>query len=139
MTEDNHDNDWKLRKLAAEFKQQRLANQPSLTPETDELLNSFPRYEGTTTYGWFEIDKLINFARKIERERDEARATCVQIDLSHLQLEAERDQLRKVADELAKSARDFHPINIPTCKGCHALAAYNELPHVKGKCPPERG
>lgn len=99
-----------------------------------------------------------DFARKLERERNEARAESERMrQAGNLEsrifskVEAERDQLRKVADELAKAADDFlsirneskgvigwHPNgDILTWEECEsvgdlevALNNYDLLPHV---------
>lgn len=95
------------------------------TPETDakacrttfsdgfHSVESCPADKGS----WVDID----FARKLERERNEARrelqAAHMQIDLDK-KSDEERDQLRKVADELAKE-----------CLECHELCSYSALQH----------
>jgi hypothetical protein len=78
---------------------------PSNTPETDEQFKSFPAY--------FEIDL---FCRKLERQRDEARAerdeasellASEKITRNHIirrsvQVERERDEWRECAEKLAE-------------------------------------
>lgn len=90
------------------------------TPETDaqqKYFNSLPLKWSS------ELSSCYTFARKLERERDEARKTCVEIDLSHRKLESERDQLRKVCDELANAVLDS--------EYKVALTNYTQLPHVQ--------
>jgi hypothetical protein len=81
--------------------------------------------------------KTIDFARKLERERDEARANaktfevllenCQAHNFESITVEAERDQLRKVCDALAADliAQGFYK----AC--CSSLTSHSELPHVK--------
>ena len=89
---------------------------------------------------------LLNLARKLERERDDARKTCIEIDMSHRKLEAERDQLRKELIELSATCRGYANIfeeRNQLRKVCDWLAdfvpdekdqsGYNQLPHVKEK------
>jgi len=68
-----------------------------------------------------------DFARKLERERDEARQERdLQCTIKH-KLINEVEQLRKVADELAGSVKaEFGFDN-------WRLAPYSQLPHVKQK------
>ncbi len=72
---------------------------------------------------------------KLERERDEARNTCIEIDMSHRKLEAERDQLMKVCDTLKQRLHLHHESwgECDGCPDCDAFHAYNQLPHVKDK------
>jgi len=72
--------------------------------------------------------------KKALAERDEARRHLADARFAHAADIEERDQLRKVCDELASACDDFSP-----CKGYSstqftvALKAYNSLPHVKEK------
>lgn len=94
--------------------------QPAPTPETDA---TWPGHKSCD----------IDFARKLERERDEAR--LLNSAQGEYDIVAERNQLRKVADELATHARhadncDFYLEGDQrdcTCGKTKALAAYNEL------------
>ena len=100
------------------------------TPETDaaELTRS----------GWVQHIVPTEFARKLERERDEARQQIHDWIISDKRT-AELNHLRKVADELADSLLNCSPMeHYPSEswsrhseKRGAALAAYNELPHVK--------
>jgi len=91
------------------------------------------------------------FARKLERERDAWKASHDnQVELKRLlmdrpdlkeraklisELRAERDQLRKVADELRGAWRSYRAF--PTLKNERliesAVENYENLPHVKAK------
>jgi uncharacterized coiled-coil DUF342 family protein len=77
-----------------------------------------------------------DFARKLERERDhaklETKAYCVAIE--HLTnslatLSKERDQLRKVADELNRVLEIVNSTNGYQIAD-DAIESYNSLPHV---------
>ena len=111
------------------------------TPETDNYCS--PNHRGG----------IYDFARKLERERDEAIEKAAAFEQAvqderniHMTTIAERDQLRKVCDELAKVCEDF-PSAVGNCEtGEHwvpvdhweeyaqknnaALSSYNSLPHV---------
>ena len=111
------------------------------TPETDE-------HYATTKTAWPQQGD-IDFARKLERERDEARKhtwndmVCIHhtdrdraacIGHCPVCLEAERDQLRKVCDELYECARQLGWTSSEDMKWITraevAIDAYNNLPHV---------
>lgn len=122
------------------------------TPETDAQYKEYARRDDKVKC----VD--INFARKLERERDEARrwinnhwdknkqqwlnsVTLVCADFANVeayvkQLESERDQLRKVCDELAKQYRHemmsmFGHASDCDCSQCEPMVKlYNSLPHV---------
>ena len=74
----------------------------------------------------------MDFARRLERERDEAQRVVREQHAQIIGLYAiedvlinERDQLRKVCDALANATRaEFGELN-------WRLDAYNQLPHVK--------
>jgi len=79
------------------------------------------------------ITMHVNLQKKLERERNEAREQVEQwkkrFQYSSIECSfaiEERDQLRKVADELAAELQ-YGPV-----AGCNpkALKAYNSLPHV---------
>ena len=108
------------------------------TPETDakacrtafsdgfHSVESCPADKGS----WVDID----FARKLERERNEAREqtkACVlaieALTDGYGNLTAERDQLRKVADELADKLSS--EVGFNSC----LVNSYYQLPHVKQK------
>jgi hypothetical protein len=92
------------------------------TPETDAELIQFDD----------ELFVPADFARKLERERDEAQrvireqhAQIICLYALEAELRNERDRLRKVCDELANATRaEFGELN-------WRLDAYNQLPHVK--------
>lgn len=124
------------------------------TPETDAI--SFWSDCG----GWV-VPK--DFARKLERERDEARLAYKHAVEAENRIYKERDelreqnqtlrnaqkacedcdaptmdevkQLRKVADELVYALSLFHDgkERHEDCVACNALASYNNLPHKKGQ------
>ena len=89
-----------------------------------------------------------DFARKLERERDEARRELTNckshfaihdekelnetVHMAVLHALAERDQLRKVADELAKCLQSTYQrsTTILQCASVFSLDGYNNLPHV---------
>lgn len=102
--------------------------QQSDTPETDAA-SKLP--EQLKEY--FVVPSHI--ARKLERERDEARRHKDDARFAHTversRWESELDQLRKVADELASclSLRELDP----SPKTSEILNNYNQLPHVKQK------
>ena len=87
------------------------------TPETDE-------HYATTTTAWpQQVD--MDFARKLERERDEAQRVIREQHAQIIGCYALEDQLRNVCDELANATRaEFGNMN-------WRLDAYNQLPHVK--------
>lgn len=120
------------------------------TPETDA--HTFWRITGIANKDGDVVGSHI--ARKLERERDEARAErdkrreviadvvrtlghgCCGLSnqeiVPHIKdLQAELTQLRKVCDELA-SGLEQHTINLVTpCSQCNkALTNYSTLPHV---------
>ena len=72
-----------------------------------------------------------DFARKLERERDESQrvireqhAQVIGLYAIEDELRSERDQLRKVCDSLANATRaEFGELN-------WRLDSYNQLPHV---------
>ena len=105
------------------------------TPETDAQQDDLIHADTYTCW-----QQTLVLARKLERERDDARKhswndmVCIHhtdrdraacIGHCPVCLEAERDQLRKVCDELAQATRaEFGNLN-------WRLDAYNNLPHVK--------
>jgi hypothetical protein len=91
------------------------------TPETDNFEWAMSNRELSSRE-----KELLMFARKLERERDEAIKARNHNRICVERLAAERDQLRKVCDELAKElnhATSGHSI-------VAALHSYNSLPHV---------
>lgn len=129
------------------------------TPETDAasqaLCSVRSPQKPNGTYASVSV-VLSDFARKLERERNEARErlaielgseTCIKcggkwnpslvesgwcIFCIQREIAAERDQLRKVADELATQLDVFHSES-PCYRECPAKTAfnnYNSLPHV---------
>ena len=124
-----------------------MNQQPAPTPETDNHSLLFRTAGVGYAYG-----HLLPLARKLERERDEARRdalNCRQIIDTYsrqeddlIKAQAERDQLRKVLREMTDKYRSemimmFGHAADCDCSRCMpyrtALAAYNELAHVKGK------
>lgn len=98
------------------------------TPETDEVRHC-------------DYPTILETCRKLERERDEARAE-LQLQLNsikeydyHYGLHvAERDQLRKVCDELNEALMRQLPISVGLGKTkWDAINNYNSLPHVIAK------
>ena len=97
------------------------------TPETDVHQDDLVHADTYTCW-----QQTLNLARKLERERDEAQrvvreqhAQIIGIYAQEAELRNERDQLRKVCDELANATRaEFGELN-------WRLDAYNQLPHVK--------
>lgn len=130
-------------------------NNETPTPETDALAFK-AGITITNTLIW-------NHARKLERERDEARLAYKHAVESENRIYKERDelreqnqtlrnaqkacedcdaptmdevkQLRKVADELVYALSLFHDgkERHEDCVACNALASYNNLPHKKGQ------
>ena len=101
------------------------------TPETDAFLGTLERHEGRATWSIKDIEALVERTRSLERELDEARADEAHrlILFSQRMLPvvmAERDQLRKVADELAAKLKRRGESEFSS----NALADYNQLPHV---------
>lgn len=99
------------------------------TPETDAA--SIP------TAKWKETPVCGSFARKLERERDGARhdrdlyhETANREHAERVKAEAERDQLRKVCDELEWLSRYA---DRDCQRSINAIILYNQLPHVKDK------
>ncbi len=93
------------------------------TPETDAAVQRFILRPVTNSEANF-----IEFTRKLERERDEARLKAADRnewqDVA-MKVSAERDQLRKVCDEFyyADSQKEI----------AIARASFHQLPHVKEK------
>ena len=111
------------------------------TPETDALIDTFPKYQGNTSYGLKEIEELIDNNRKLERERDQlrkdnqtlrnAQKACEDCDAPTME---EVKHLRKVADAVGKlqAVRQnedtvFQDLNEAEVE---VMYAYNALPHV---------
>ena len=99
------------------------------TPETDA------HYATTKTACPQQGD--IDFARRLERERDEAQRVVREQHAQVIGLYAiedvlinERDQLRKVCDELALIPWRY-PRLLWDEESDKAMDAYNQLPHVK--------
>lgn len=101
------------------------------TPETDAAVK--------WRFGGEKVEA--NFARKLERERDEAKNLLKQDDvgiagmkLAISDLRTERDELLKVCDALVSAGcfeeRYWSDCGCPSCK---AFASYKELPHIKLK------
>ena len=103
------------------------------TPETDAVRHC-------------DYPTILETCRKLERERDEARARKDSAQCSADarkeridELQAERDQLRKVCDELAKQYRHemmsmFGHASDCDCSRCEPMIKlYNILPHVIAK------
>jgi hypothetical protein len=101
---------------------------PKPTPETDvqSLVN---RLNNAETYV-DAIDDAIDMMRRLERERDEAKLWIEKSNTVQyvMQVEAERDQLRKVADELESVVSTYD--NQFGWKST-VLTLYSQLPHVK--------
>jgi len=103
----------------------------SPTPETDALRDSLWNLVERTSVS-FHVEQFLKLARKLERERDEAKREIIfwiESDKRFKELQetrAERDQLRKVADAFATSVfnRDIYGIK-------PAVELYNQLPHVQ--------
>ncbi len=102
--------------------------------------------EQASCYGCADTDWVpANFARKLERERDEAKENECKIQSRVFELLNERDQLRKVCDELANKLKKVTSswgglmlyeantkfiISRNMMDGCKDLTSYNSLPHV---------
>lgn len=92
------------------------------TPETDAAESKWRELSGQE--GFVTDD----FARKLERERDEAIQT-LQLNRTVVNnLLAERDQLRKVCDELVQLLKQFDRQSAKLI-----FETYNQLSHVKEK------
>jgi len=104
------------------------------TPETEAAICSVRKgYGGSDNCARY---IPIDFARRLERERDEAltankQANAAIGDIANecKNISGERDQLRKVADELAD--RLSVEIGFDSC----LVDSYYQLPHVKQKEP----
>ena len=105
------------------------------TPETDAAIRALcEAHDGDLAA---DFNALGNFARKLERERDEAKRAAAQADeidnhfndeiARHNETKAELTQLRKVCDELAKQL-EYHSSGELTLN--IALRDYSTLPHV---------
>ena len=102
------------------------------TPETDRAKFDAANYRDEVADYVVRVD----FARKLERERDEALSECERLEIMTAEKAAELHQLRAVCDELATafSSNGLHWIsNADECVVCKTLEAYNSLPHVKAK------
>lgn len=124
----------------------------SPTPETDAF---FAKYD-TDTQWYAHLKEAKDFARKLERERDEARGEVARLlkanadwkvladtDAKKVNLVSkERDQLRKVCDEqhrvmqiMSQAIHNGYDWNADvqglTLAESHTFETYNSLPHVK--------
>jgi len=107
----------------------------SETPETDARIGIISNGSNVVDAGW---------ARQLERERDEARGSFHKALASYEAAHglilfsqrmlpvvmAERDQLRKVADELALAIHTGNEHGYGLRIGDKAIESYNQLPHV---------
>ena len=118
------------------------------TPETDTLRDSLWNLVERTSVS-FHVEQFLKLARKLERERDDARKqSCEPLFSQRLlpKVIAERDQLRKVADDQNNKishslvhldmwfkSRNPHPKDIEFANDLlhEALNSYNQLPHVQ--------
>ena len=93
------------------------------TPRTDALELSL------TSWTIDDLNKSMSHARQLEQELNEARQqqeakVTPALVMDYAMVQAERDQLRKVCDELANIIY-FHSL-----RPQNALDGYNQLPHV---------
>lgn len=98
--------------------------QNSKNPRTDALELSL------TTWTIDDLNKSMAHARELEQELSEARLKSAdRNDWQEvaMKVSAERDQLRKVCDELAGT------IYVHSLRPQNALDTYNQLPHVERK------
>ena len=134
-----------------------MTTQPkSDTPETDALRRHTIRYYDDGVPYDFEVVP-IDCARKLERERDEARQAIIDCNLNWvyslyengiklntetgmfeaIDLQAELTQLRKVCNDLAHALKLFTDSHNKTTAMSEdaqsALTNYSTLPHVKAK------
>jgi hypothetical protein len=123
-------------------------NPNTLTPETDAQIRGPIRLY---PHSLCETEVVVaDFARKLERERDEARKTCAELVTdgnavtlaeSLHKIEAERDQLRKVCDSQQQAMTKFiakvesgKARSVETYKDfCECRITYNQLPHLKNQ------
>ena len=115
------------------------------------IIGTIDRNNGRIAWGTKDIETLVSHARQLEQELNEARvaneaAHAVNVQLrkelnearqqqeakvtpalvmDYAKVQAERDQLRKVVDELANIIY-FHSL-----RPQNALDGYNQLPHVQ--------
>jgi hypothetical protein len=94
------------------------------TPRTDDFCNGLRSNCLETTQG--AVD-LANFARQLEQELNEAIKLTQSLAEDKGLFRNERDQLRKVADELANI------IYVHSLRPQNALDGYNQLPHVRAR------
>ena len=97
------------------------------TPRTDDFCNGLRSNCLEATQG--AVD-LANFARQLEQELNEARQqqeakVTPALVMDYAMVQAERDQLRKVCDEVAST------IYVHSLRPQNALDGYNQLPHVQ--------
>ena len=101
------------------------------TPRTDEfistlIIGTIDRNNGRIAWGTKDIETLVSHTRQLERELNEAKVWIEKSNTAQyvMQVEAERDQLRKMVDAFAE------------CVG-HGdewlMADYRELPHVTAR------
>ena len=108
------------------------------TPLTDDAEQEFVKVHGLSGFGIAKLARSLELKlQEAERQRDEAIAnyTLAHSNLGNEvfengKLQAERDQLRKVADELASDLEYMHDKYGYTSA---SLAAYSLLPHVQAK------
>jgi hypothetical protein len=86
------------------------------TPETEHHLSVDGKYGRVSP----------DFSRKLERERNEARASYLGLQQEHIKIVAELDQLRKISETLAKEL--FEALN-GSSSMLIGLRNYNQ--HVK--------
>ena len=104
------------------------------TPEFDKAYHECLDDAGQIT----RLEPLYECAKKLERERDGARhdrdlyhETANREHAERVKAEAERDQLRKVCDELAYCLKS--PTIFQRQESIDAVQSYNQLPHAKDK------
>ena len=123
-----------------------MVNTP--TPRTDEFLGTLERHEGRIAWSIKDIEALVERARQLEQELNEAKDAYRQLQGSDNLLykrmesaEAERDQLRKelsnktgyahLVAEIGQLRKMIDAFAECDCGDEWLMADYRELPHVR--------
>jgi hypothetical protein len=114
---------WRFARLHMENDTQQSADAP--TPETDAVVTSCVVFHGPQS-----VDNMVlaDFARKLERERDEALAALQKAAWGDYEASAERDQWKECAIKLARALNDA-----PCGEWGSKDVAIRELQKLKGE------
>ena len=110
---------------------------PQPTLETDTFAFGYVENlkDGSAVIHHHTNSEWADFARKLERERDEVQSLYLKLTKDFADSERDNEQLRKVCDELAKCLWPTISTASDSCRCpmCAALDAYSQLPYVVNK------